>query len=47
MAKNTTVYASAVNLFSRQYITFGTGTSSTSYTQGMPQAISLGARIIF
>lgn len=47
MTKNTTVYASAVNLFSRQYITFGTGTSSTSYTQGMPQAISLGARIIF
>jgi iron complex outermembrane receptor protein len=47
MTKNTTVYASAVNLFNRQYITFGTGTSSTSYTQGMPQAISVGARIIF
>lgn len=47
MTKNTTVYASAVNLFNRQYITFGTGSSSTSYTQGMPQAISVGARIIF
>ena len=47
VTKNTTVYASAVNLLNRQYITFGTGTSSTSYTQGMPQAISVGARIIF
>jgi iron complex outermembrane receptor protein len=47
VTKNTTVYASAVNLFNRQYITFGTGSSSTSYTQGMPQAISVGARIIF
>jgi iron complex outermembrane receptor protein len=47
MTKNTTVYASAVNLFNRQYVTFGTGSSSTSYTQGMPQAISVGARIIF
>jgi len=47
VTKNTTVYASVVNLLNRQYITFGTGTSSTSYTQGMPQAISVGARIIF
>ncbi len=47
VTKNATVYASAVNLFNRQYITFGTGSSSTSYTQGMPQAISVGARIIF
>ena len=47
VTKNTTVYASAVNLFNRQYITFGTGSSSTSYIQGMPQAISVGARIIF
>ena len=47
MNKNTTIYASAVNLFNRQYITFGTGSSSSSYIQGMPQAISVGARIIF
>ena len=47
LTKNTTIYASAVNLFNRQYITFGTGGSSTSYTQGMPQAISVGGRIIF
>jgi iron complex outermembrane receptor protein len=47
LTKNATIYASAVNLFNRQYITFGTGSSSTSYTQGMPQAISVGGRIIF
>lgn len=47
VTKNATVYASAVNLFNRQYITFGTGTSNTAYTLGMPQAISVGARIIF
>lgn len=47
MTKNTTVYASAVNLFNRQYITFGTGNNNSSYVMGMPQAISVGARIIF
>ena len=47
MTKNTTVYASAVNLFNRQYITFGTGSSNAQYVMGMPQAISVGARIIF
>ena len=45
--KNTTIYASAVNLFNRQYNTFGTGGSNTSYVVGSPQAISVGARIIF
>ncbi|WP_114636627.1 TonB-dependent receptor [Polynucleobacter necessarius] len=47
VTKNTTVYASAVNLFNRQYITFGTGSNSSSYVLGMPQAISVGACIIF
>ena len=47
VTKNATVYASAVNLFNRQYITFGTGSSSASYTVGMPQSINVGARIIF
>ncbi len=47
VTKYTTVYASAVNLFNRQYITFGTGNNTSSYVLGMPQAISLGARIIF
>ena len=45
--KNTSIYASAVNLFNRQYITFGTGSNTSSYVLGMPQAISVGARIIF
>jgi len=47
VTKNATVYASAVNLFNRQYITFGSGSSSASYTVGMPQSINVGARIIF
>ena len=47
VSKNTTIYASAVNLFNRQYNTFGTGGSNTSYVVGSPQAINVGARIIF
>jgi iron complex outermembrane receptor protein len=47
VTKNASVYASAVNLFNRQYITFGTGSSSSSYTVGMPQSINVGTRIIF
>ena len=47
LTKNATVFASVVNLFNRQYITFGTGSSNTAYTVGMPQSISVGARIIF
>jgi iron complex outermembrane receptor protein len=46
-SKNTTIYASAVNLFNRQYNTFGTGGSNTSYVVGSPQAINVGASIIF
>jgi iron complex outermembrane receptor protein len=45
--QNMTIYASAVNLFNRQYNTFSTGASNTSYVIGSPQAISVGARIIF
>jgi iron complex outermembrane receptor protein len=45
--KSTSIYASAVNLFNRQYNTFGTGGSNTSYVVGSPQAINVGARIIF
>jgi len=47
VAKNTTIYASVVNLLNRQYITFGTGSNASSYLNGMPQAFSAGARIIF
>ena len=46
-SKSTTIYASAVNLLNRQYNTFGTGGSNTSYTVGSPQSINLGARIVF
>jgi iron complex outermembrane receptor protein len=46
-SKNTTIYASAVNLLNRQYNTFGTGGSNTSYVVGSPQSINVGARIIF
>ena len=41
------LYASVVNLLNRQYITFNSGTSQTSYTMGMPQAITVGMRAIF
>ncbi|OWS71040.1 TonB-dependent receptor [Polynucleobacter campilacus] len=47
ITKNATLYASAVNLFNRQYITFGTGSSNTSYVLGSPQSVTVGARIIF
>ena len=47
VTKNTTLYAAAVNLFNRQYITFGTGSSNTSYVLGSPQSVTVGARIIF
>ena len=41
------IYASIVNLFNRQYVTFASGTSVNNYQAGMPQAITVGARIIF
>ena len=47
MSKNTSFFASAVNLFNRQYITFGTGSSNTGYVLGTPQSITVGARMIF
>jgi len=47
VTKNATIYASAVNLFNRQYITFGTGSSNSSYVLGSPQSITVGTRIIF
>lgn len=46
-SKNTTIYAAAVNLLNRQYNTFGTGGSNTSYTVGSPQSINVGARVVF
>ncbi len=47
VTKNATIYASAVNLFNRQYITFGTGSNNSSYVLGMPQSVNVGTRIIF
>jgi iron complex outermembrane receptor protein len=41
------VFASVVNLFNRQYVTFNIASAATSYQAGMPQAITVGARIQF
>ncbi len=41
------VFASVVNLFNRQYVTFNIASAASSYQAGMPQAISVGARITF
>jgi iron complex outermembrane receptor protein len=47
LAQQASIFASVVNLFNRNYITFNSATQSTSYQAGMPQAITIGARIIF
>jgi len=41
------VFASVVNLLNRQYVTFNIASQASSYQAGMPQAISVGARITF
>ena len=41
------VFASVVNLFNRQYVTFNIASAATSYQAGMPLAISVGSRITF
>lgn len=41
------VFASIVNLFNRQYVTFNIASQATAYQAGMPQAITVGARIQF
>jgi iron complex outermembrane receptor protein len=41
------VFASVVNLFNRQYVTFNIATQATAYQAGMPQAITVGARLNF
>ena len=41
------VFASVVNLFNRQYVTFNIASQASSYQAGMPQAITVGARVIF
>ena len=47
LQKNIAMFASVVNLFNRQYITFGSGASATSYTNGMPQSFNVGAKVTF
>ncbi|WP_353432717.1 TonB-dependent receptor [Polynucleobacter sp. MWH-UH23A] len=41
------VFASVVNLFNRQYVTFNIASQATAYQAGMPQAITVGARLNF
>ena len=41
------VFASVVNLFNRQYVTFNIASQASSYQAGMPQAITVGTRIQF
>ncbi len=41
------VFASVVNLFNRQYVTFNIASAASSSQAGMPQAITVGARVLF
>ena len=41
------VFASIVNLFNRQYVTFNIASAANAYQAGMPQAITIGARLNF
>ncbi len=41
------LFASVVNLFNRQYVTFNIASQATAYQAGMPQAITVGGRVIF
>ena len=43
----TSVFASVVNLLNRQYVTFNIASQASAYQAGMPQAISVGARVTF
>jgi outer membrane receptor protein involved in Fe transport len=41
------VFGSVVNLLNRQYVTFNIASQASAYQAGMPQAISVGARVTF
>ena len=45
--RQVSVYGSLTNLFNLAYVTFGTGSSATSYTAGMPRALVGGVRYAF
>ena len=47
VTQQASVFASVVNLFNRQYVTFNIASQSSAYQAGMPQAITVGARITF
>ncbi len=47
LTQQASIFASVVNLFNRQYVTFNIASSANTYQAGMPQAISVGARINF
>ena len=41
------VFASVVNLLNRQYVTFNIASQASAYQAGMPQAITVGAKLDF
>ena len=41
------VFASVINLLNRQYVTFNIASQASAYQAGMPQAITVGARLQF
>ncbi|MBU3577751.1 TonB-dependent receptor [Polynucleobacter sp. UK-Kesae-W10] len=43
----TSIFASVINLFNRNYITYAAATTQSSYVVGQPQSLTVGARIIF
>lgn len=47
LTQQASLFASVVNLFNRQYVTFNIASQASAYQAGMPQAISVGARMNF
>jgi len=47
MTPQASVFASVVNLFNRQYVTFNIASQATAYQAGMPLAVTVGARLNF
>ncbi|QWE19005.1 TonB-dependent receptor [Polynucleobacter corsicus] len=47
LTQQASVFASVVNLFNRQYVTFNIASQASAYQAGMPQAITVGARVTF
>ena len=47
LTQQASVFASVVNLFNRQYVTFNIASQASAYQAGMPQAITVGARLQF